>query len=1216
MGLSIYHWLSTYGPALGLAGDVASSTAGVERATNNAWPGGLPGREQEPGLDPGRLLNASQLGQETFEQVTLIRGIAARISQEMALSNASIFDVAILAEVLELPFNRAWPAMRPMALLASQLLRQLSRRRPLKRSEGTWISIQIAYLRALDSLLQQERILHRPWLTAAQIPLDHALALSTEEALENVSLRALLETLRPQRLTDTQAEQALTAGAQSLLVQQIRQVMVAWFSFNGTEEREAQLLIQRLEHGLAGHLLAAIAENATPLAQLQKFVRLGYLTTWSDTTERDYELLEDANPSSLTIEPQRELYRAQLLQGLSEPLLGQVFSLKDLYIPPVGEILNRGRDPGVSSTAPLTDVLDWAVEQLNQTERIPVVEADPGQGKTSFCQMFAVRIAQELYPTWMPIVISLRGLTLGATLEETIAPALPSGLFTAQESWLSAQNPPAVLLLDGLDELPLGPDGEGQVSQFLWQLKAFQRRYQTEAEHPRHRIFLTSQPETMEMLVQAHPELNLEAGYQRLRLMPMDQDALRQWFRQWASLQTKAIAQSYFNFLKNGGAFRNNKSVQDLRLSLANPQASPMTVLAHQPFTLLLMAVLHRDGFLDDRVFGLSTQALDFEIFERLNFWLMGAATDAYPQPGMIADLSRTGPAHACRTPDAVANLLAGRSPRSLRRQIQALSLKLHQSGRGQIALTQLSQSPQLGEPSPLDEWDSIQPLPDLYFRQRSLADASTAIIFSNPALGDYNCAEAIASYLQTVTRRCHTVYGEAFVLSTDSDVARHLYGLLSHGLLPPRLIRFITERLLREARRQPAGVSLAKLRDRLYNFYRYYCRGRWLDEGLPQEAHRALAALDNPYSLLQIDAAVGVNVFSLLCVISREAQRPFWPCGNAMSRVEYNPNRLLQFIGRTAVLSPLTFWLYNRQHLSGLHLNAARLSNLMLAEAELAGVQCSNAALVGVNFENANLRGANLSESNLTRANLQGADLQGANLSGADLRWANLQGANLQGCNVVNACFAHAQLDSDGTVLAQEGAGFFSVTEYQILQQLAQQDEPLNLASATDPKFFGADETVAAANSPASPFRSGASSEGLEEPTEELSIDLEDKASPPESSGPATSAAPVESDSLYRSALEPSAAERSVSGQSAPADALAGEQPQRDLSAEPDSGFVYVQETLRQPQETDTLSQSAAKNLHSGENRAPVDQADASNPETLHVSLEKQYAIDETLAL
>lgn len=1046
MGLSIYQWLSSYRVSLGL-GESAASPLAVERVA---------------GRSPQGLNLAPRSDTFTFEQVTLIRGIAARLVQEMALSNSSIFEVAVLAEVMELPFDQAWPLLQPMALVTSQLLRQLSRRRPLKRSEGTWLSFQIAYLRALDALLHQEAALHRPWLDAAQVPMSAALTLSQEEALETASLKALIETLRPERLTDTQAEQALTAGAQSLLVQQIRQVMVAWFGFNGAEEREAELLIQRLEHGLAGHLLATIAENATPLAQLQKFVRLGYLSTWNDPAERDYEPVEDPNPSSLSIEPQRELYRAKLLQGLSEPLLGQVFSLQDLYVPPLGEPLSVADNSGVSlggprgnlpgtPPAPLEDVLDWATRQLSgQSRVIPVVEAEPGQGKTSFCQMFAVRIAQELYPTWMPIVISLRGLTLGATLEETLAPALPSGLFTAQESWLSAQNPPAVLILDGLDELPLGPDGEGQISQFLWQIQAFQRRYCTELGQPRHRLYLTSQPETFDMLVKAHPELNVEEGYQRLRLMLMDQNSLRQWFRQWAALQTKAIAQSYFNFLKNGGAFRHNKSVQELRLTLASEATTPVAVLAHQPFTLLLMGILHRDGFLDDRIFTLSAEALNFEIFERLNSWLMGAATDAYPQPGMIADLSRTGPAHACRTPDAVANLLAGRSPRLLRQQIQAIAFQLHQSGRGQLSQDQVAEPP-------------LASLPNLYFIQEVSPEGTLSLRFKNPALGDYNCAEAIALQLQMIGQRSQTSYGEHFALASDTAVAQHLYNLLGHSPLTPRLVNFILERLRREARREPAGVSFQVLRDRLSRFYHYYCRGRWLEEGLPREALAALQTLNNPFSLLQVDGAVGLNAFNLLCAIARETQQPFWPCGNPELQAEFNPNRLLQFIGRTTTLSPLAFWAYGRHQLSNLNLSRARLSNLMLANANLVGINAQAAALMEINLEGADLRHANLSDSNLLRANLGQADLRHANLQGADLRWANLVGAQLEGANLANACLAHAHLDAEGTHLAQASGAFFSVTEYQALQHLAREAKAMDTHPPMEPKLFYPDETLSA---------------------------------------------------------------------------------------------------------------------------------------------------------
>ena len=96
--------------------------------------------------------------------------------------------------------------------------------------------------------------------------------------LQDAKLQGLLKTLSPGKLTDTQAEQALSLMADSLLVQQMNNATVAWFVANGAEEPEAKLLTQRLSHALPGHLLTVIAQNAPPLAQLQKFVRLGSRT--------------------------------------------------------------------------------------------------------------------------------------------------------------------------------------------------------------------------------------------------------------------------------------------------------------------------------------------------------------------------------------------------------------------------------------------------------------------------------------------------------------------------------------------------------------------------------------------------------------------------------------------------------------------------------------------------------------------------------------------------------------------------------------------------------------------------------------------------------------------------------------------------------------------------------------------------------------------------
>lgn len=120
--------------------------------------------------------------------------------------------------------------------------------------------------------------------------------------------------------------------ADSLLVQQMNNASVAWLLANSAEEAEAKSLVQRLVNGLTGHLLAAIAENAPSFAQLQKFFRLGNSllpTSTSTVTAGD------------KIDLYRELYRASLIQSYSEPLFAESFSLKDVYVSPKGQPLEK-----------------------------------------------------------------------------------------------------------------------------------------------------------------------------------------------------------------------------------------------------------------------------------------------------------------------------------------------------------------------------------------------------------------------------------------------------------------------------------------------------------------------------------------------------------------------------------------------------------------------------------------------------------------------------------------------------------------------------------------------------------------------------------------------------------------------------------------------------------------------------------------------------------
>ncbi|QSJ16043.1 pentapeptide repeat-containing protein [Nostoc sp. UHCC 0702] len=923
-----------------------------------------------------------------------LAGIAYRIVQDMEVKSLMPFDICTLVEVLELSSGAVWQEISVIAVLSEHLLRSLSQKKALKRNEGTWLAFQIAYLQALQQVLDQEESLQRPWLNRAMIPAQLKIAKEGvgKLLLQDAKLQGLLKTLSPGKLTDTQAEQALSLMADSLLVQQMNNATVAWFVANGAEELEAKLLTQRLSHALPGYLLTVIAQNAPPLAQLQKFVRLGAA---SDMQNSVSGVLATSSSSLVgdKIDLHRENYRASLLQSLSTPLLMESFALKDIYVNLTGlpvEESSSKPDPKIASPINLKA---WAQQQLADLETIAVIESESGYGKTSFCQIWAAQVAQELYPNWMPIIIRLRDIKYGKTLGETLNSGFLVNSHTHLSTWLEQQHPRCLLLLDGLDELPASRQSKKAKANFIQQLLKFQ-------SEGRHKIILTSRTA---ILPEIAPDILLQ--FKRISIQPLDVEELKQWFQQWAKVLSLPIAQNYFTFLKQTGLFASKS------------QSPELSALVHQPLMLYLLGVLHRDGLIDDLVLQLTTNSpkntsavLVWEIHHRLSQWLLG-----YPLTGKITTmLLRSGAAHIHRTPEAIANLLNGRHPQDLLDVMQQIALKILHSDRHQVIL------PEEFNPNTL---------PAFYFRTFSTPDSRLKTEFSHPKLGEYLCAEAIAAQLQSLTECQEDAYGTlSFILDSPSSVAQHLYNLLGFGILTPEIEELAIETLRHQ---QNSNFSLEVLLQRLESFWRAYCQGRWLDEGIVHKALTNFHTLQNPVNVEQINANVGVNIFLLLSACHRETKVIFCPCGNPANMAEFYPEALLVLLGKAAVLSNNSF--IKRicsQSLAGINLSKAFLSQVMLA--------------------GANLEQTNLSDAVLTGANLAGANLNGANLIGANLAGANLTGVDLQTVNLTNACLVDAILSETNRETAALNGALFSLEQFQMLKNILLQQSLLNVNIST----------------------------------------------------------------------------------------------------------------------------------------------------------------------
>ncbi|MUH01453.1 hypothetical protein F7734_57985, partial [Scytonema sp. UIC 10036] len=829
---------------------------------------------------------------------------------------------------------------------------------------------------------------------------------SSLRPLPDAQLQGLLKTLRPGKLTDTQAEQALSIVADSLLVQQMNNASVAWFLANSAEEGEAKSLVQRLVNGLAGHLLAAIAENAPPFAQLQKFFRLGSSLLPNSTST--------VSATGDKIDLYRELYRASLIQSYSEPLFIESFALKDIYVPPKGVPVEKNSEQQMAKTSQSVDLMTWAQQQLSDLETVALIESEAGYGKSSFCQIWAGVLAQEVYPNWMPVLINLSEVTLGETLEETLNSGFRGNFHVNLSEWLELSHPRCILLLDGLDELPPSHLGKRAKAIFVQQLLDFQSKSQ-------HKIFLTSGSVLLQEITQ-----ELRAQFNRITIQRWEQDELRQWFQQWTKVQSLPIAQNFFTFLKQAGIFSTKAELQQL------------SALVRQPLMLYLLGILHRDKLLDDEMLQLAAKAqhrgnasLLWEIYYRLSKWLLG-----YPQAEGIRTVQmRWGSSHIHRSQEAIANLLQGYHPEELLEIMQDTALRILHSGWSQISLA-----------------DELDVLPAFYFRLRDIeisrkgAKAQRVLVrFAHSKLGDYFCAKAIIRGLERLVERISSTYGEpTFVLESKSEIALHLYKLLGYGALSQEIEALVIEGLRRLNKRM---FSFEVLCQRLLPFWYAYCQGYWLNEGIGHKALTYFQVLQNPVNIEQVNAAVGLNVFLLLFSSYQEAKKEFLPCGNPASLREFNSEALIWLIGRTSILGKnILISRIGSKSFRFINLSGVYLEEVTLAGANFGQVNLSNAELVG-----ANLAAANFQDANLAGANLSNTNLENANLMGADLTGANLTGVNLESVNLTNACLFQAVLTEASKDIALSKGAIFSLEQFQIVKNLLSQPSQFNVTNSAD---------------------------------------------------------------------------------------------------------------------------------------------------------------------
>jgi hypothetical protein len=909
-----------------------------------------------------------------------IIGVALRIIRDMEVRSPSPFDICTLAEVLELPLRFVWDEVSIFARLTESILGLLGQNKPFNRNEATWLAFQVAYLQALEEVLIEEQSLSRVWLERLVCLADkqkkgegEASRLFTNalvKPLEDERLQALIKILREDKLSDVQAEEALLTVADSSLVERINRIALAWLVANSVLEAEAELIIQRLKNKLLGHLIVVVSKNAATLVQLQKFFRLGSSLQFKTNDNINFY---------------REKYRASLIRKLGEPLLIESFSLKDIYVPSIGLPL-KAHQP--------VDLMKWVVSQLEDLETITVIESESGYGKTSFCQILAARIAHKLYPEWMPVSISLSDVKCGDNFLETLESAFINNPEINLSSWLEESQTKYLLILDGLNELPNCAENKRAIAVFSRQLLKFQSRFNL-------KIILTSQSWALEEI------LNKSVSQlRRIKIQPWGQDEWKQWFANWAKVQSIKVSQDFFTFLKKKKAFSRKSHFL-------------LSDLVRQPLMLYLLAVLHRDELIDDEILESATNpqitntaVVLWKIYERINQWFYGYPVRSISQKILASSFST----YIHRTPEAVNSLLRNQHPQELINQTQAVALQILYSRNKKI-----------------DFKSDFDRLPAFYFKNTS--DNSkyftcSKIKLSHPKFGEYLCAASIVNQLKALTKCTHNTYGEMiFAIDSSLSVAEHLYHLLGYGILTREIEQLIIQGLLNF---HFDKFSIQILCDRLQTFWYAYCGGKWLDEGIAHKAWSYFKQLQNPLNVEQVNAAVGINVFLLLSACYKKTKQTFSPL------TESHPQALTRLIAKTSFFHPeITRQRIGEKSFTFLNLVKADLTQAMLAginfaSTDLSNAQLKDACLSGANLADVNFTGADLTGANLTNANLTNAKLTGANLTGA-----NLLGVNLDLVNLSNACLFQAIIAEAQKETAIANGAVFSLDKFRELKRL-----------------------------------------------------------------------------------------------------------------------------------------------------------------------------------
>ncbi|HBL29955.1 MAG TPA: hypothetical protein DD490_24210 [Acidobacteria bacterium] len=709
-----------------------------------------------------------------------------------------------------------------------------------------------------------------------------------------------------------------------------------------------------------------------------------------------YEPIQQAVDTPFTRAAERErawaAYAARLDRQVDEPMFGESFGLRQVYVPlrafyveePARDKLSAGRSTDIERTGSrearrvavrMEEEIDAWIAKADKQDRYRVLSGGPGSGKSSFLRMYAARAAQD--QRIRVLFIPLHQLNVAGSLVAAVGdyvrhadllPGNPLDPDSGEERLL--------LLLDGLDELSM----QGRIGAEV--ARDFVREVLKHAEiKNQDRCRLLVLFSGREPVVQAS-ESEFRERRQVLHALPYYIEKAQRQGGIWKS-GAEILAEDQRPSWWEAYGRASGRGYTTLPAELKRDDLDEITT---QPLLNYLVALSCDRGKLR------FTDELNLnDIYRDL---LEAVHERGYEQKRSLA-------------PDL--KLL------EFRRVLEEIALATwHGTGRTTSVAEIQDHCERSGMAGLLHRFEAgakagvTRVLTAFYFRQfGQTTGGDPTFEFTHKSFREYLTAIRIIDLLELMQeemgRRQQWLGGggwdEAEALKRWAEICG-----------PTRMDRELWVFIAREVKKrgpEVAGVWQTMLCG-LISFM--------LRHGMPMESLKPRPSYHEEARQARNAEEALLAVLNACAETTRLLSRIEWPHGDGdrSDRTAFGAwLKSLQgqrvVVANVLALDCLSFLDLSGQALHFADLLGARLNNADLRDA---GLQMTNlmranlgqANLVGADLEGANLEQANLKWTNLERANLRQANLESANLEGANLEQTNLERANLVGADLERA--------------------------------------------------------------------------------------------------------------------------------------------------------------------------------------------------------------------